>query len=165
MARTLKQLRVIIKQTPDSDPAKPELYYRLSELFRERAAAISLKAYDKEFKCQQAAGSNERAYQRCEEVRKQELVASTEFRDKAIKVYKHIVRNYPQYPRLDNVLYSLAFNYQQKGKPEAAKKIYKTLIQKFPRSVRVPDTPWLTLERSSLPRARRPRQLSSTSAW
>ena len=105
-------------------------------MFRERAAAISLKV-DKESanKPQGATNGPISDVKKCE---KQELVASTEFRDKAIKVYKHIVRNHPQYPRLDNVLYS-SLSITNRRANRRSKKIYKTLIQ-FPRSVRVPDT-------------------------
>jgi TolA-binding protein len=134
-----KQLTQIIKSTPNSDAAKPELFYRLSELYRERASAISIKAFEEEDACMSRSEADA-ARAACEKQRIAVVNGSKKFRDRAIKIYMHIVRNFPAYPRLDNVLYALAFNYQQKGNPDGAKKIYKTLIRKFPQSSRVPDT-------------------------
>ncbi|MGC6415545.1 MAG: tetratricopeptide repeat protein [Bradymonadia bacterium] len=134
-----KKLKKIIAVTPDNDPAKPELYYRLSELFRERAAAISIAAYEQEDVCLSTANT-EAAQVACEEKKTRTVQSSQQYRDKAIELYMYIAKNFSDYPRLDNVLYALAFNYQQKGNPDAAKKIYRTLIQRFPRSARVPDT-------------------------
>ncbi|MEE2756135.1 MAG: tetratricopeptide repeat protein [Myxococcota bacterium] len=134
-----KQLKKIIASTPDSDPAKPELYYRLSELFRERAAAISIRAFEAEDACLEKAELEAQQIE-CENKKAATVKSSQKYRDKAIELYMYIAQNFPQYPRLDNVLYALAFNYQQKGQPDKAKKIYSVLITKFPRSERVPDT-------------------------
>ncbi|MEE2789083.1 MAG: tetratricopeptide repeat protein [Myxococcota bacterium] len=129
-------LRKLIKSTPDDDAAKPDLYYRLSEMFWERASSTDIRAFAEEEKCLERGGNE----QTCESARKALVALSEKYRDDAIKVYKHIVRKFPNYPRLDGVLFALAFNFQQKGKPQSAKKIYKTLIQRFPRSRHVPDT-------------------------
>ena len=111
-------------------------------MFWERASSTDIQAFADEEKCLERGGNE----QNCEANRKALVARSEKYRDDAIKVYKHIVRNFPNYPRLDGVLFALAFNFQQKGKPQAAKKIYKTLIQRFPRSRHVPDTLSISLK-------------------
>lgn len=132
-------LKKLIQTTPDSDPAKPDLLYRLSEMYWERASATEMRAFDTEEQCLRAA-PNEAAAKRCTATREAEAAGAQKYRDQAIEVYKHIVKNFPRYPRLDGVLFALAFNYQRKDQPDAAKKIYGELIRRYPRSVHVPDT-------------------------
>ncbi len=134
-----KILKRLIEATPDSDPAKPELYYRLSEMYWEKASSTVMRAFDDEEKCL-AAATNKAREQACAAQRKRVEDSAQKFRDQAIKIYKHIVQNFPRYPRLDTVLFDLGFNFQQKQQPEAAKKIYIELIKRYPRSERVPDT-------------------------
>ena len=134
-----KILKKLIEATPDSDPAKPELYFRLSEMYWERASATDIRAFDDEEKCLAGANSPDME-KRCVAQREKILQGSQRYRDQAIKIYVHIVKNFPRYPRLDGVLFALAFNYQQKDQPERAKKIYIELIKRYPRSVHVPDT-------------------------
>jgi tetratricopeptide (TPR) repeat protein len=132
-------LRKLIDNTPDSDPAKPDLYFRLSELFWERSADISIKAFDNENECLKTAHGKAEE-DRCTAQREKMLGDSATYRERAIDVYVDIVKRFPNYPRLDEVLFALAFNYQQKKEPERAKKIYVELIKRYPRSERVPDT-------------------------
>lgn len=133
-------LKKLIKSTSDRDPAKPDLYYRLSEMYWEKASNTDLMAGDEEERCLERANDNEQAEKRCQAQKQAMLQKSQGYRDSAIKIYKHIVGNFPQYPRLDGVLFALAFNYQRKGKPEAAKRIYIELIKRYPKSPHVPDT-------------------------
>jgi len=134
-----KILKRLIENTPDRDQAKPELYFRLSEMYWERASATDIRAFDDEEKCL-AAASSAALEKRCVAQREKILKSSQRYRDQAIKIYVHIVKNFPRYPRLDGVLFALAFNYQQKGRPEQAKKIYIELIKRYPRSHHIPDT-------------------------
>lgn len=132
-------LKKLIQTTPDSDPAKPDLLYRLSEMYWERASSNDMAAFDAEEKCFQSA-PNDAGAKRCTTQREAKTAQSQKYRDQAIEVYKHIVKNFPRYPRLDGVLFALAYNYQRKQQPEAAKKIYGELIRRYPRSMHVPDT-------------------------
>lgn len=133
------KLKQIIKATPDSDPLKAELWYRLSEMFWEKSAGLSITAFDKENQCLGNA-ANKSMETACAAERQKMLDLSAQYREKAIEVYVHIVKNYPDYQELDGVLFALAFNYQRKQAPEKAKKIYIELIKRYPRSVHVPDT-------------------------
>ena len=136
----LELLRKLIAATPDSDPAKPDLYDRLSEMYWQRSSDLTIRAFDKEGECLKRAAGNKAAEKTCEVEREKLQAAAQKYRDDAIKVYVDIVRNFPQYPRLDGVLFALGYNYQQKQEPEKAKKIYIELIKRYPRSPHVADT-------------------------
>jgi len=137
-----KLLKQLIEKTRDDDPAKPELYYRLSEMHWERASITDMQAFDDEELCLQKAeqSGSESAAERCVRQRQATELSSQKYRDKAIQIYDHIVRKFPRYPRLDGVLFALAYNYQQKKETEKAKRIYMALIRKFNRSTHIPDT-------------------------
>lgn len=136
----LELLRKLIASTPDNDPAKPDLYDRLSEMYWQRSSDITIRAFDKEGECLKKAGGNASAEKACTADREKMLQAAQKYRDDAIKVYVDIVKNFPQYPRLDGVLFALGYNYQQKQEPEKAKKIYIELIKRYPKSPHVADT-------------------------
>jgi tetratricopeptide (TPR) repeat protein len=133
-------LKKLIESTPDENPEKPELYYRLSEMFWERASSTEIRGFDEEEACLKAKGSSEAAQGQCRGIRDAKVSEAQGYRDQAIKVYKHIVQKFPSYPRLDEVLFALAFNFLRKGDIEGAKKIFVELIRRYPDSGRMPDT-------------------------
>jgi TolA-binding protein len=132
-------LKKLIDATPNSSPEKPELYYRMSEMFWERASSRTIRAFDEEERCLSAA-RGESAQNRCVAKRKQGEAEAQADRDQAIKIYRAIVQNFPNYPKLDGVLFALGYNYLRKGEAEGAKKIFAALIRRYPKSPYMPDT-------------------------
>jgi TolA-binding protein len=59
-------------------------------------------------------------------------------REKAIRAYTTLKDDHPDYPALDEVLYDLAFEHEQAGNLDSARKTYFTLIQSRPGSKYVP---------------------------
>jgi len=144
-AKFKEQLRLLdklIASTSDQDPTKADLYDRKSELFWQRSFDLGIRAFDREEECRKKLGPSPSAAQTapCENERKRIQAESERYREQAIGVYKEIVRNFPNYPRLDSVLFALAYNFQQKGELEGAKKIYVELVKRYPRSVHIADT-------------------------
>lgn len=133
-------LKKLIDNTSNDDPQKPELYFRMSEMFWERASARTIRAFDEEEKCLNAARGNESRANQCVARRKQGEAEAQGDRDQAIKIYKAIVQNFPDYPKLDGVLFALGYNYLRKGEAEGAKKIFAALIRRYPQSRYMPDT-------------------------
>jgi tetratricopeptide (TPR) repeat protein len=60
-------------------------------------------------------------------------------RTKAIQYYSLVKNDYPNYPQLDEVLYYLAYEYEQGSDYANARKVYYELIQKRPDSKYVPN--------------------------
>ncbi|MSP70599.1 MAG: tetratricopeptide repeat protein [Myxococcales bacterium] len=136
----VKTLNKLISATSNRDPAKPELYDRLSELFWQRSSDLTIRAFDTEGVCITAAAKNQAREKTCTADRERQTTSAQKYRDDAIKVYVEIVKNFPEYRFLDRVLFALAYNYQQKQEPDKAKKIYIELIKRYPKSQHVPDT-------------------------
>ena len=134
----LALLRKLIQATPDNDPAKPDLFDRLSEMYWQRSSDLTIRAFDKEAQCQKTAKPGQE--QACTAERERGLAGAQKYRDDAIEVYKSIVKTFPQYPRLDGVLFALGYNYQQKQQPDAAKRFYAEVIKRYPDSKYVADT-------------------------
>src|SRR5262249_49686437 len=57
----------------------------------------------------------------------------------AIARYKQIVKKYPSYPRMDEVLYFLGHNLWDDNQEKEALGIYKLLVTRFSQSKYVPD--------------------------
>jgi TolA-binding protein len=60
-------------------------------------------------------------------------------RNKAVQYYTLVKNDYPNYPQLDEVLYYLAYEYEQGSDYTNARKVYYELIQKRPDSKYVPN--------------------------
>ncbi len=137
LINTLQQMSQL-----NNDPKeKPDLLFRLGELYWEESRywffeanrlddkAIRCKA-DGDKACAEAALAEKKSY-----LRKQE-----QFQAEAIGRYKDIFKQFPQYPRLDEVLFFLAQNLYEKGEVKDALKAYEQLIRRFPKSRYIPDS-------------------------
>ena len=133
-----KKLTRMIKRTSDDNPKKPEYLNRLAMFYWQQAGEQVTKAYHTEEKCI-ASSQNEDDIARCTQQRKHVVLQTESTRDKAIQVYTFLVERYPNYARLDEVLFALGFNFQQKEKWQDAKTIYTSIITQFPQSDRIPD--------------------------
>ena len=60
-------------------------------------------------------------------------------RKKAIEYYTQMKNEYPNYSKLDEVLYYLAYEYEQASDLKNARKVYFELIQKAPKSQYIPN--------------------------
>ena len=66
-------------------------------------------------------------------------------RDQAVALYGAIIKRYPKYPRLDEVLYFLAENLSKRDRNDPdALKAYRALIERFPKSRYLPDA-WMAV--------------------
>lgn len=123
----------LIEKTPDSDPEKPELYFRLAGLHWERAVWTEVHGFDEERRCLSETWETDR--ERCHALRDPQT-----HRKEAISVLKHLVREFPGYPQLDEVLFWLATSFMRGGDAEGAKRVFVELIRRYPRSARMADT-------------------------
>lgn len=132
----------IIDWAEDDDPEKPEYYTKLANLYWEKAEAYFMQAYSDEMDQQMTqardAGNEEQLAQL--EARRQLLVDyQKEWRRKAIKIFQEVEENYPDYEKLDRILFYLGSFLTQTGDPEAGFEYYRKLVTRFPNSERLPD--------------------------
>ncbi len=133
-------LQRLIQMTPETDPKKPELYFRLSELYAKRAENEEIKASDEHTACLERSMDDDAALAKCEERynARLEQIKKTDGA-KSQEIYRYIAQQYPNYENIDRVLFALGFDYQQKGETENAQKFYVFLIQNHPDSPHIPD--------------------------
>ena len=140
-------LKRLIQNTEDSDPEKPDLYFRMAELYSEQEHYFNFKARDldqKIFEAQQGgkealAGRLKADQTKYEASEKQWLAA-------AVKEYVKVTgkpdqpnEKFASYKRMDQVLFYLAFLLTQQKRDDLARPYFKRLIKDFPKSQFIAD--------------------------
>ena len=139
----IQVLRRLIDNTQDNDPEKPDLLFRMAELYAEQQHYYNFRARDLDEKIFRAMneGKNDQAnqlkaqqadYQKREQ---QWLLA-------AVKAYLEVAdhpEKYGSYKRTDEVLFYLAYLLTQVKKEDAARKYFKRLIKDYPKSRFIAD--------------------------
>jgi|GEM_PF-2230766 len=120
-------LSKIIKLNAD-ESERPALYFRLGELYWEKAKWFY-------FRSEETSSQEEKS---------QLLLESKRYQEEALALYERIVKNYPQYDRLDEVLYYLGVSLVDLNRETEAAQQYRLLIQRFPSSSFIPDA-WLAI--------------------
>jgi tetratricopeptide (TPR) repeat protein len=142
-----KILQRLIENTSDTDPEKPDLLFRMAELYNEqqryynfRARELDAKIYDAQVKGDQPAADKMKSQQ--VDYQKKEQVWLLEAVKKYIEVADHRDR-YGSYKKMDEVLFYLAYLLTQVKKEEGARKYFKILIKDYPNSKFIADA-WLS---------------------
>jgi len=139
----IQLLGKLIQNTRDDDPEKAELLFQLGDLHGEqqryhrfRARQLDQAIYDARAAHRDAEAARLAAEQADEErLERASLLA-------AVKQYLAVADHpdqYPQYQRMDEVLFNLGHLLMQVKKEEAARNYYKRLIKDHPTSRFVPD--------------------------
>jgi TolA-binding protein len=132
----IAEIRELLPKTKGA--TKGELIFRLAEAYWAKSRYV----YFKEFKEYDAKYSdwvdNGRAGK--EPKLNDFLIKSEAYKKQALKNYQVVLDKYPDYPRLDEVLYIMAYNEYQAGKKKPAVKNYSKLIKRYPDSEYVPDS-------------------------
>ncbi len=121
-----------------SGAQKGELVFRLAELYWAKSKYI----YTTEFQDFDTAYQDwvDNGRQGKEPTLERYLKKSEAYKKQALDNYAYVLKNFPDYPRLDEVLYIMAYNEYQAGKKDPAIKNYSKLIRQYPNSEYVPDS-------------------------
>ncbi len=142
----IASLRRLIELGGGSDVETPQWYFRLAELLWEESQYFFFEANrrDDQLIALGTRGAPREIDRLMAEKRDLE-VQQKKLRDQAVALYGAIIKRYPKYPRLDEVLYFLAENLSKRNRydPDALK-AYGALIERFPKSRFVPDA-WMAL--------------------
>jgi tetratricopeptide (TPR) repeat protein len=121
----------------------PGWYFRLAELLWEESQYFFFEAGRRDDRIIALGRGNPGEVARLQAEKRDLEGQSLRFQDQALALYKAIVQKYPQYPRMDEVLFFLAENLAKRNRfDEDAMKAYRALIQRYPQSRFVPDS-WL----------------------
>ncbi len=137
LLRTLQQMSEL-----NNDPKeKPDLLFRLGELYWEESKYWFFEMNRKDDELIACKEKKDEACLAAATAEKQGFAQKKDqFQAEAIEKYKSIFKQYPQYKRLDEVLFFLAQNLYEKGDVRDAMKAYEQLIKRFPQSKYVPDS-------------------------
>lgn len=136
---TLEQM-VSLEGDPKEQPA---LLFRLAELNWEESRYWFFEANRQEDKAIRCREQGDAACEKAALAEKEAFLKQRdEYQARAILRYKELIARYPDWERVDEVLFFLGHNYWEAGKDQEALGAYKTLITRFPQSRYVPDA-WL----------------------
>ena len=119
---------------------KADLSFQLAELWWEKAKSVALREvreYDQRYAAWLAARDKDEKSAGPEP--KVSTAASDGYRKEALALYQTILRDVPDYPRRDELLFVLAYNQYEIGDRPGALRSYQALIEQFPGSRFVPD--------------------------
>lgn len=136
----IQGLERLFSSTSKRSPDRVQLARRLAENYVELESAAFRDKIEAEIKAGEAKQKKQAA-----NVKKFQTDASTSnrvmlaARKKAIEYYTLIKTDYPNYAQLDEVLYYLAYEYEQAADYVNARKVYYELIENVPQSKYIPN--------------------------
>ena len=142
----IASLRRLIELGGGSDQDTPQWYFRLAELLWEESQYFFFEANRRDDRLI-ALGTrgDPREIDRLMAEKKDLELQQKKLRDQAVALYGAIIKRYPKYPRLDEVLYFLAENLSKRDRNDPdALKAYRALIERFPKSRFLPDA-WMAV--------------------
>ncbi|GEM_PF-218080 len=135
----IESLQKIIDLGPSAAEA-PDLTFRLAELYWEESKAFFFEANRRDDDIFRARAANDtRAVAEAEKAKKQSLDRMAHFQKLAIDQYSTIIRKYPKYARMDEVLFYLGKTMSDAGQEKNAVTVYKKLIKDHKESKFLPD--------------------------
>ncbi|MEY2933693.1 MAG: hypothetical protein RL033_4442 [Pseudomonadota bacterium] len=133
-------LERLYKQTPRQSPDRAQLVRRLAEGYVELESAATRDKIKADIDAEEAKkGKNKGKYDASvkEASTAQQIVVKS--RDNAIKYYSRMKKDYPGYSKIDEILYYLAYEYEQNKDLDHARAVYLELIEKAPNSPYIPN--------------------------
>lgn len=131
----INQMQRLIRVTEDSDPQKPDFYFRLAELYAEKQRYFFFQARSldqKIFEAQRGAKASLQNAQRNHERDSERWLL------KAVESYIDASK-FRKYDRMDEVLFKLAYLLQSVKKEDQARDFFHRLIKDYPNSRYVPE--------------------------
>jgi tetratricopeptide (TPR) repeat protein len=130
----IETLQKIIQLGPNPQEA-PDLFFRLAELYWEESKFYFFESNRKDDDILRAkANKNDAAVAQAEAEKKDALKKSETYQAQAVDQYRTIIKKYPKYERMDEVLFFLGHNMWEGDKRADAVKVYNKLVKDHPKS-------------------------------
>jgi tetratricopeptide (TPR) repeat protein len=133
--RQISQLQRLIRVTDDDDTQKADLWFRLAELYAEKQRYFFGKEHALDQKIFDAQGGNKSTLQREQQGYSKE---QEKWLLQAVSTYIEASK-FKKYPRMDEVLFKLAYLLQSVHKEDQARDFFHRLIKDYPNSKYVPE--------------------------
>jgi tetratricopeptide (TPR) repeat protein len=141
LVKEISILERLVKNSEPDDPRRPEVLLRLAETQFEMQIAKNAKVRSFDDPIYEAC-TRDKDKDRCKKARDGQKAAEAdldEIREDSIRTYATLVRDHPNFKRMDEVLFSLAFALQELDQFEKARSVYRRLIKDHPNSRFVPN--------------------------
>lgn len=140
LEREITVLKRLSKNTPTDSPKRPDILLRVAETYFEMqmTASAKVRSFDEPIYQAQQAKDKEKVKQ-LQAQQKQAEAKLNEYRKEAIKAYAQLVQDHPNFKRMDEVLFALAFSLDEMRQNDKAREVYFRLIKNFPESRFVPN--------------------------
>ncbi len=141
LIQEISSLERLYKSTPKGTPDHSQLILRLAEAYAELEQAAVRDKIQKDVYVADCARKKNCPSSKVAEVRREISKAKAmekAARAKAIGYYRRMAAWYKSYSKIDEVLYYLAFEYEQAGDMKMARDTYKQLVATAPNSEYVP---------------------------
>lgn len=135
----IQGLERLFETTAKNKPDRPQLARRLAEAYVELESAAFRDKTQAEIKRDELKKTNPNAAGQQQTQANQADAVMKAARKKAIANYTLIVNEYPNYGQIDEVLYYLAYEYEQANDLKNARSVYYDLIKKAPQSKYIPN--------------------------
>jgi tetratricopeptide (TPR) repeat protein len=139
LQREIEIARRIADRARPEDPQGAEVLLRLAETQFELQSYWNtrLRSFDQPLYDAQQANNQSRVQQIQRDMREAQQQLSSA-REAAITTYATLVQRYPNFARMDQVLFSLAFGLEEMHQFDRARQVYFRLIKGFPESRFIP---------------------------
>lgn len=141
LRREIDVTKRLIKNTRTNDPRRPDFLLRLAEGYFElvQVATRNVRKLDDPIfqACQVKKNKGN-----CDKLRKQQKDAETAMgtiREDNIKTLAQLVKDHPDYKKMDEVLFALGFSLEEMKQFDRARQVYHRLIKTYPQSAFVPN--------------------------
>ena len=140
LEREVQILNRLVRNTRQNNPQRPDILLRLAETYFEMQQALNsrVRSFDQPIF---VACRRQKNRQRCRQARQGQRNATQklqETREQTIRTYAILVNDHPNYGRMDEVLFSLAFGLEELRQHDRARDVYHRLIKSYPQSRFIP---------------------------
>lgn len=139
LQREVQVLQRLVRNTRQQDPRRPDILLRLAETQFEMQQALNARARSLDEPMFQARRQkNAGRFRQLKQQQQQAEQQLTQVRQESIRTYATLVQDHPDYRRMDEVLFSLAFGLEELRQFDRARQVYHRLIKGFPQSRFIP---------------------------
>jgi tetratricopeptide (TPR) repeat protein len=134
----ISEIKTLLGKLKPTDSRRGELIFRLAEIYWAKSKFIyqtEFKEFDEAYQKWVDTGRNGKEPQLGGYTKESEV-----YKQQSLKNYKTILDEFDSYPRLDEVLYIMAFNQYEAGKTKEAVENYARLIKNYDKSEYVSDS-------------------------
>jgi len=135
----IQQFALLIEDTDVDDPERPDLLFRLAELYAQKQRYWRFRGMEIYAEIEKA--KTPQAKSELQKKQKTYLDSSKNALLSAVKVYKQIADEprYRNYPRMDEALFYYAYTLQNAKYEKEARQVFHKLIKDYPNSKYIPD--------------------------